>query len=104
VSLVSKDLVPSPADLFSLQQSSFCISTSSPSRWEAMDKSGGAEGRGHTHRAEELGVAPVWARIPGFPWWPARLCAAYEEKMIANRRPRSKHVQVAVVFLGRCEK
>jgi hypothetical protein len=66
------------------------------------DKSGA--GQASSASTHSLGVGPVWARISGFPFWPARPCDEAEEKLILSRRPRSKHGQVAVVFLGRCEK
>jgi PWWP domain len=49
---------------------------------------------------------PIWARMIGFPFWPARFCSEYEEFTLREKRaPRPNNPQVAVSFLGhRCEK
>jgi hypothetical protein len=45
-----------------------------------------------------------WARMAGFPFWPARLCSNVEIESLQSLKS-SKLVQVAVSFLGiRCEK
>lgn len=45
-------------------------------------------------------VKIVWARISGFPAWPARVCSEPEAETIEHLKPASKHKQCAVMFLG----
>jgi hypothetical protein len=43
---------------------------------------------------------PIWARMLGFPQWPARFCSTFEEVQLQQKKaPRPG--QVAVIFLGR---
>lgn len=47
----------------------------------------------------------VWARMPGYPAWPARYCSAPEEAALSKKKARStKTFQSAVVFLGDCDR
>jgi len=46
-------------------------------------------------------VKVLWARMAGFPSWPARYCCAPEEAALTKKKPKSAKVaQSAVVFLG----
>ena len=46
-------------------------------------------------------VKVLWARMAGFPSWPARYCCAPEEAALSKKKPKSvKVAQSAVVFLG----
>ncbi len=42
----------------------------------------------------------IWARMPGFAPWPARRCAAYEEKLLKDVQPTKLVNPIGVVFLG----
>mmetsp|Transcript_14287 Transcript_14287/g.32072 ORF Transcript_14287/g.32072 Transcript_14287/m.32072 type:complete len:127 (+) Transcript_14287:26-406(+) len=67
--------------------------------------------RGHRRvvslpEAEDVGVGggAVWARMPSFPFWPARRCNRAEEESVLASKPKGKPM-VAVVFLGvRCDR
>lgn len=45
-------------------------------------------------------IALWWARMAGFPPWPARKCTSYEENQLRKRKPGPKPHEVAVAFLG----
>ena len=42
---------------------------------------------------------PIWARMTGFPSWPARFCSDYEEHCFQQKKAR-KPGQISVSFLG----
>eukprot|EP01038_Epipyxis_sp_PR26KG_P011077 gene11077-14872_t len=43
-----------------------------------------------------------WARMSGFPWWPARYCTEAEKKLLLKTcQPSLKIKQTAVTFLGK---
>ena len=44
---------------------------------------------------------PVWARMTGFPSWPARFCSEYEEESFKKKK-LGKPGQICVTFLGEC--
>jgi len=50
---------------------------------------------------DELGKGRVvWARVVGFPWWPARLSSPPETEGMERTRPSSSRPLIPVTFLG----
>jgi hypothetical protein len=47
-------------------------------------------------------VSPVWARMEGFPFWPARVCSNIERSFLIARGAATAKAEdkVAIVFLG----
>ena len=55
----------------------------------------------HTTLTSSYQTGPIWARLTGFPYWPARHCSAYEEQCLrAKKNPKAGSASVAVSFLG----
>ena len=48
-----------------------------------------------------LQSGPIWARLTGFPSWPARYCSPYEELCLrVKKSPKPGSAPIAVSFLG----
>jgi hypothetical protein len=52
---------------------------------------------------ENESIKILWARMPGFPFWPARNCTIHEKAVLdLNKSPKNglKTSHKAVIFLG----
>lgn len=44
-------------------------------------------------------MSALWARMTGFPYWPARYCSSREIESFANHKKSNKDT-VAIMFYG----